>query len=729
MGVFSMQHPAHHQQQGPQPAQLQHSRPSSVVHQQHHQQQAQPPPQQHQSAYSSSHTLAHQYPPNGQNSGGQDNLPSYYNHPNSYNTASANGGYPSADTNEMMAAAQMPRPPYPPMSYHTPQSNSPASVASPSQHDQHRSIYGQPPSQHMPQSMYYQPQPQYQSMPPQPTASPYAQHAQHPQQPMTSQPNMMMSHPAPHNPMSHQQHAQQGMTNSPRAKIESQVPLQLHKPQTSPMPPMHHAQNGGQLQSPGNPAAGVNPNAAPGPIPATTPPVVRQDGNGVQWIAFEYSRDRVKMEYTIRCDVESVNTEELSQEFKQENCVYPRACCPKDQYRGNRLGYETDCNRVGWALAHLNVPLRGKRGLIQRAVDSWRNSNSDPRLRSRRVRRMAKMNTRKHVQGTPHTSPMPAPGAQPGMPSGPAPMAPGGPTMGKPGLGSMGQPLHHHHPGSHPDGSQGGEEVDNGHYESHHHPGAAPTHGGPGDDVRQAQVFTGYANQGYPTNGHGGSMSHMAPHSSSIIPAKRHSRSGAEDHDDLFPDIPEAKKRKFILVEDNVRGSRLRVRVTLEGVDTNEIPDSFRKGASVFPRSYFPREMQSPPPSATGSHFFPDDVEDDNTQETEGREASRRGMKMVKVPVGEGREEEVSVPRTRRSARGTEVKLNDLGFRMAWLQSRVFSGRTVFLQRALDCYRNKTRTAIEGAQGDSKSIAPHYETRRGKARWNDRMKRGERKDD
>lgn len=179
-------------------------------------------------------------------------------------------------------------------------------------------------------------------------------------------------------------------------------------------------------------------------------------------------------------------------------------------------------------------------------------------------------------------------------------------------------------------------------------------------------------------------MSHMAPHSSSIIPAKRHSRSGAEDHDDLFPEIPEAKKRKFILVEDNVRGSRLRVRVTLEGVDTNEIPDSFRKGASVFPRSYFPREMQSPPPSATGSHFFPDDMEDDNTQETEGREASRRGMKMVKVPVGEGREEEVSIPRTRRSARGTEVKLNDLGFRMAWLQSRVFSGRTVFLQRACE---------------------------------------------
>lgn len=355
----------------------------------------------------------------------------------------------------MMAAAQMPRPPYPPMSYHTPQSNSPASVASPSQHDQHRSIYGQPPSQHMQQSMYYQPQNQYQPMPPQTGASPYTQHAPHPQQSMTSQPNMMMSQPAPQNQMTHHaaQHAQAGMTGSPRTKIEPQVPLQLQKPQSSPMPQAHHPQNGGQLQSPGSAGPGVNPSAAPGPIPATTPLVVRQDGNGVQWIAFEYSRDRVKMEYTIRCDVESVTIEDLSPEFKQENCVYPRACCPKDQYRGNRLMYETDCNRVGWALAQLNVPLRGKRGLIQRAVDSWRNSNQDPRLRSRRVRRMAKMNSRKQV--SPHAGAAAMP-PQPGM------------SMVKPSLpmsASMQgppQPIHqsgHHQSGHHPDSAaHGGQD-------------------------------------------------------------------------------------------------------------------------------------------------------------------------------------------------------------------------------------------------------------------------------
>ncbi|KAJ5263552.1 hypothetical protein N7478_011157 [Penicillium angulare] len=110
-------------------------------------------------------------------------------------------------------------------------------------------------------------------------------------------------------------------------------------------------------------------------------------------MTFEYSRDRVKMVYTIRCDVESVNVDSLDQDFKTENCVYPRACCSKDQYRGNRFLYETEYNAVGWALAELNPMLRGKRGLIQRAVDSWR--CMDPRLRTSCVRRQHKMNRKK----------------------------------------------------------------------------------------------------------------------------------------------------------------------------------------------------------------------------------------------------------------------------------------------------------------------------------------------
>lgn len=228
-----------------------------------------------------------------------------------------------------------------------------------------------------------------------------------------------------------------------------------------------------------------------------------------------------------------------------------------------------------------------------------------------------------------------------------------------------------------------------------------------------------------------------SPHASgSTIAARRLSRSRNDEPEDLFPDIPEAKKRKFILVEDSDRQSRLRVRVTLDGVDTREIPDSFRKSSSVYPRSYFPREMQSPPPSAMGSKFFVDDtsdIEDDGTAETEGRRAGRgsekRGKTMVKVPMSEGQEGEVAIPRMRKSFRGKEVRLNDLGYRMAWLQSRVFSGRTVFLQRALDCYRNKTRSAMESIMQDVKTSAPHYETRVGKRKWNERMRVGEKKDE
>jgi hypothetical protein len=331
----------------------------------------------------------------------------------------------------MAATATMQRP-YPPM-YNTPQSNSPASVTSPHPHE-HRPMYAQPGAQlGNPMYGYSQYQPMSQVHQP----SPYAQHQSQAQShSMASQPILQQYSSA------HQQlQGHSAVSSSPQLKNEPPQQYQAPQQQRAPMMQTQHSASGPPgaglqpPQQPGAPPAGSN--AAPGPIPATTPLVVRQDGNGVQWIAFEYSRDRVKMEYTIRCDVESVNTDSLSQEFKSENCVYPRACVPKDQYKGNRLAYETDCNQVGWALADLNPCLRGKRGLIQRAVDSWRNSNQDPRLRSRRVRRQAKMHTRPKV-GAAHPPP-PGPAGLPGTNSMPAPGArPPGPL-------STSSQLHHHH--------------------------------------------------------------------------------------------------------------------------------------------------------------------------------------------------------------------------------------------------------------------------------------------
>lgn len=340
----------------------------------------------------------------------------------------------------MAATATMQRP-YPPI-YNTPQSNSPASVTSPQSHDPGRPMYGQPPPQ-LGQSLYGYPN--YQQMHQGPT---YGQPQSQPSPHQMGNSSLLQQYQSQHQQLSQAQvpthHAT--VASSPRLKTESHQQYQpSQQPRTSMMPPQHPTaapQNAGLQQSPqqpGGPASSSN--AAPGPIPATTPLVVRQDNNGVQWIAFEYSRDRVKMEYTIRCDVESVETNNLTQEFKSENCVYPRACVPKDQYKGNRLAYETDCNQVGWALADLNPCLRGKRGLIQRAVDSWRNSNQDPRLRSRRVRRQAKMSNRTKIAASAQASGTAGPGPTglPGSVGMPAP------STRAPGSISSSSQLHHHH--------------------------------------------------------------------------------------------------------------------------------------------------------------------------------------------------------------------------------------------------------------------------------------------
>ncbi|KAF2139168.1 uncharacterized protein K452DRAFT_300716 [Aplosporella prunicola CBS 121167] len=728
---LSKHHPHPAQQGLPPPQHIQHPRPQVIQHHQHHPNSPQQPSHpSSQGPYASPHPSTHQVPnqhhspyvstiqvPHAQN---PQEVPYYAAtaHPSPYSTNSASGSYTSsAETPDIsMATATMNRQ-FPPI-YHTPQSNSPASIQSP-QHDQHgRPIYGQSAPQ-VPQQMYYSPQ--YQ-MPPQ--QSPYAQ--QHPA-PLAAN-SLLMSHQP--QPLQHPQHPHTpGLPGSPRAKL-NQTPLQrppsgLGPPQGTPTGPPGSA---GSMHSAAPPNSSVNPNAAPGPIPATTPLVVRQDQNGVQWIAFEYSRDRVKMEYTIRCDVESVNVDELPQEFKTENCVYPRACCSKDQYKGNRLHYETECNTVGWALAQLNPCLRGKRGLIQRAVDSWRNSNQDPRLRSRRVRRMAKITSRKAIQASQHGGHMAGPGA-PGAAGVPNSAGlPGAPGPRPTSMGMGGPQLHHHH--EHPGGAPGGPDdvsAANGYNDTthtHHHQAPTAQTNPPSGEVRTANNF--YPT--YPTAAHavGGpamppTMHHVPPpppaHATS---ASTKSQEDEERNLELFGDLPEAKRRKFILVEDAERSTRVRVRVMLDQVNMEEMPDSYRKSNSVYPRSYFPTQMQSPPASPRGRRFF-DDPEDEKSDD--GSSAPVTGRTLVPVPLMDGSEAKVPRPVVTKSKRNKEVTLNDLGYRMTWSQSRVFAGRTLFLQRSLDAYRTKMRTTMMAAGQD---VAPHFETRVGKRQWLERSKRAKR---
>lgn len=647
-----------------------------------------------------------------------------------------------------MATHTMNRPTYPPI-YHTPQSNSPASVASPNTPD-HRSVYSNQPMQNPLYSYSQAYAPQIPTGPP--SYPPQTQHQHMANQPllMSHTPNQTMTPPQQ---QTQHHHVAPNPTSAPKMPQQhQQTPIHKSSPGTAPP------------SSSGNKAGSINPNAAPGPIPATTPLVVRQDQNGVQWIMFEYSRDRVKMEYTIRCDVASVNVDALSPEFKTENCVYPRACCSKDQYRGNRLVYETECNTVGWALAELNPPLRGKRGLIQRAVDSWRNSNQDPRLRSRRVRRMAKLNNRKAnavAAAAAHLSAA-SPGVQPLSSSGSAGLGLKGPANLMPNSGAQLQ-HHHHQPGAdsattangdddmgamlqqhhHHNGQSSYSNVQNqlaaensrangghlspavgeseyGNGQTHHH------HQGPnsGNDIRPRNVF--HYPSSYPSENVPGSSMPPSMHSAmdtmgptTSAPTAVSTSTPPVSNTSLFGDIPEHKRRKFILVDDPHRGSRVRVRVMLDQVHMQEIPDSYRKSNSVYPRSFISSQ---------------EDLDNNGTEI----------HTQVVVPMLDGSNMTIPTPPPSSQKRKKENDLNELGYRMSWSQSRVFAGRTMFLQRArkfvipffessgkfelissllVDAYRNKMRSSMMAAGTDVTNSAPHLETRVGKRKWMERTRR------
>jgi len=146
-----------------------------------------------------------------------------------------------------------------------------------------------------------------------------------------------------------------------------------------------------------------------------------------------------------------------------------------------------------------------------------------------------------------------------------------------------------------------------------------------------------------------------------------------------------------------------------------EMPDSYRRTNSVYPRSWFATEMQSPPSSPRRGRW-PDDMDESDQNMPNART-------LVPVQLPDGSESKTPIPRMTRTARGKEVTLNDLGYRMSWSQSRVFAGRTLFLQRSLDAYRNKMRSTMVAAGQDQSTIAPHFETRIGKRKWLDRTKR------
>ncbi|KAK6428764.1 hypothetical protein LTR95_015092 [Oleoguttula sp. CCFEE 5521] len=199
---------------------------------------------------------------------------------------------------------------------------------------------------------------------------------------------------------------------------------------------------------------------------------------------------------------------------------------------------------------------------------------------------------------------------------------------------------------------------------------------------------------------------HASTHSApAITAAVKHEDEQSKRH--LFGDVPESKRRKFILVDDHQRGTRVRVRVMLDQVKMDDMPDAYLRTNAVYPRSYFPRQMRSPP--GTPSRGLWDD-EDDGVE-------AEPGTTIVPVSIMDGSEAKLPVPRMTKSRRETEVALNELGYRMSWSQARTFNGRTLFLQRSLDAYRNKMRSTMIAGGQEPATIAPHFETRPGKRKW------------
>ncbi|KAF9337656.1 hypothetical protein BG006_003569 [Podila minutissima] len=126
-----------------------------------------------------------------------------------------------------------------------------------------------------------------------------------------------------------------------------------------------------------------------GPPPATAATLAQRDN--VPWMTFSYSRKgHTNTPYSIRIDIDQVNLNDIPQDLQTRNCLYPMANGPEHAYKGVRREYECECNVQGWKLAHLNrLVLDGERGLLQRAVNSFR--NLDEGNRSRRMKRRDKV--------------------------------------------------------------------------------------------------------------------------------------------------------------------------------------------------------------------------------------------------------------------------------------------------------------------------------------------------
>jgi hypothetical protein len=170
--------------------------------------------------------------------------------------------------------------------------------------------------------------------------------------------------------------------------------------------------------------------------------------------------------------------------------------------------------------------------------------------------------------------------------------------------------------------------------------------------------------------------------SSSSSDARSNNQNWGRDKEEkqttLLGAVPEGKKRKFILVDDQMRGTRVRVHVELNKVKMDEMPDFHLEKNSVFPRQFYPRQMSSP--SSSPNH--PEDWNGVESFAQQDNYASLNVEDLIQVPLLDGSKTELSVPQVPRNIQTKEYALNELGYRMSWRQAKTFNERTIFMQKS-----------------------------------------------
>jgi len=263
--------------------------------------------------------------------------------------------------------------------------------------------------------------------------------------------------------------------------------------------------------------------------------------------------------------------------------------------------------------------------------------------------------------------------------------------------------------------------------------------------IRPSNVFQGLPAYPTPPNPYGSSMlphlhtgidgppAHSTVSVSMALPTKTEDPSPSPEikpeHASLFGKLPDGKQRKFFTVEDPDRSNhKVRVKMALHECPIEQVPDSYRRTNSVYPRSWYPVQMQlSPSSRGSRGRFLESRDETSAASATTEEDATNPDLYtptiQIQVPLSSDHEASLPVPGLSRKARRKEEQINEMGYRISWGASRTFANRIMFLQHSIDVYRSKVRDGVVAGGKEVETVAPVYETRVGKRRWVERRVR------